>query len=329
MATISSDSYSISPSYVKYSKYLYNNKKQKTNPRKPIFAPILEEPLNIVQNMQDLNTSSIPITNNNNNNSSFENSINGTYMVDYHTMNKFRPSLNLSCLPPVFEIPRKKINDSNNNNNNNNLNNMLLNNNNYNSNKLVMRNSRLNLRPIINNNLNNANNNLNAFNSTAGGINNNNNLNLVNNKSNFVALPPINSHTNYNNIYTNNLNKISNNINYNSNKNSKNSNNSTYNIRNYNQRKKQYLKPIQYKNSPNPSSYNLYGSNYNNETKRTVDAEKQSGSYGKNQGKYYYNLNNKNILKSEKLKEERVLRHKEMSNISINQNKNYVNLIIL
>ena len=332
MATISSDSYSISPSYVKYSKYLYNNKKQKTNPRKPIFAPILEEPLNIVQNMQDLNTSSIPITNNNNNNSSFENSINGTYMVDYHTMNKFRPSLNLSCLPPVFEIPRKKINDSNNNNNNNNnnLNNMLLNNNNYNSNKLVMRNSRLNLRPIINNNLNNANNNLNAFNSTAGGINNNNNLNLVNNKSNFVALPPINSHTNYNNIYTNNLNKISNNINYNSNKNSKNSNNSTYNIRNYNQRKKQYLKPIQYKNSPNPSSYNLYGSNYNNETKRTVDAEKQSGSYGKNQGKYYYNLNNKNILKSEKLKEERVLRHKEMSNISINQNKNYVdkNIVI-
>ena len=338
MATISSDSYSVSPPYVKYSKYLYNNKKTKANNRKPIFAPILEEPLNIVQNLQDLNTSSIPITNNNNNNSSFENSINGTLMVDYHTMNKFRPSLNLSCLPPVFEIPRKKINDNNNNNsNNNNLNNMLLannkslyndkNNNNYNNNKLVMRNSRLNLRPIINNNLN-ANSNLNAFNSTAGGISSNNNL--INNKSNFVALPPINSHTNYNNIYTNNLNKINNNINYNSNKNNKNSNNSTYNIRNYNQRKKQYLKPIQYKNSPNPSSYNLYGSNYNNETKRTVDAEKQGGSYGKDQGKYYYNLNNKNILKSEKLKEERVLRHKEMSNISINQNKNYIdkNIVI-
>ena len=119
MATISSDSYSITPSYVKYSKYLYNNKKSKAINRKPIFAPILEEPSNIVQNLQDLNTSSIPITNNNNNNSSFENSINGTYIVDYHTMNKFRPSLNLSCLPPVFEIPRKKFVDNNNSNNNN------------------------------------------------------------------------------------------------------------------------------------------------------------------------------------------------------------------
>ena len=330
MATISSDSYSISPSYVKYSKYLYNNKKTKTTNRKPIFAPILEEPSNIVQNLQELNTSSIPITNNNNNNSSFENSINGTYMVDYHTMNKFRPSLNLSCLPPVFEIPRKQVNDINNNNNN--LNNMLLANNksiyndknNNTNNKILMRNSRLNLRPIVNNNIN-ANSNINAFNNTAGGVNNN----IGNNKSNFVALPPINSHTNYNNINNNNLNKINNNINYNSNKNNKNSNNSTYNIRNYNQRKRQYLKPIQYKNSPNPSSYNSYGNN-NNDTKRTIDAEKQGGSYGKNQGKYYYNLNNRNIIKSEKLKEERVLRHKEMSNISINQNKNYVdkNIVI-
>ena len=330
MATISSDSYSISPSYVKYSKYLYNNKKTKTTNRKPIFAPILEEPSNIVQNLQELNTSSIPITNNNNNNSSFENSINGTYMVDYHTMNKFRPSLNLSCLPPVFEIPRKQVNDINNNNNN--LNNMLLANNKsiYNdknnnaNNKILMRNSRLNLRPIVNNNIN-ANSNINAFNNTAGGVNNN----IGNNKSNFVALPPINSHTNYNNINNNNLNKINNNINYNSNKNNKNSNNSTYNIRNYNQRKRQYLKPIQYKNSPNPSSYNSYGNN-NNDTKRTIDAEKQGGSYGKNQGKYYYNLNNRNIIKSEKLKEERALRNKEMSNISINQNKNYVdkNIVI-
>ena len=343
MATMSSDSYSISPSYVKYSKYLYNNKKTKTMNRKPIFAPILEEPSNIVQNLQDLNTSSIPITNNNNNNSSFENSINGTYMVDYHTMNKFRPSLNLSCLPPVFEIPRKQVNDNNNNNNNNsnnnNLNNMLLvnnkslyndknkNSNNNANNKLMMRNARLNLRPIVNNNINaNSNININVFNNTAGGVNN-----INTNKSNFVALPPINSHTNYSNLNNNNLNKINNNMNYNSNKNNKNNNNSTYNIRNYNQRKRQYLKPIQYKNSPNPSSYNLYGNN-NIETKRTIDAEKQGGSYGKktNQGKYYYNLNNKNIIKSEKLKEERVLRHKEMSNISINQNKNYVdkNIVI-
>ena len=336
MATISSDSYSISPSYVKYSKYLYNNKKSKAINRKPIFAPILEEPSNIVQNIQDLNTSSIPITNNNNNNS-FENSINGTYIVDYHTMNKFRPSLNLSCLPPVFEIPRKKLVDNNNSNNN-----MLLVNNkslyndknrsNNNENKLMIRNSRLNLRPIINNNLNsNSNsNNINIFNNTAGGVNN---IKSTSNKSNFVSLPPINSHTNYNNIYNNNLNKINNNhINYSSNKinPNKNSNNSTYNIRNYNQRKKQYLKPIQFKNSPNPSSYNAYGIN-NNETKRTIDGDKQqSGSYGKNQAKYYYNLNNRNIIRNEKLKEERALRHKEMSNISINQNKNYVdkNIVI-
>ena len=339
MATISSDSYSITPSYVKYSKYLYNNKKSKAINRKPIFAPILEEPSNIVQNLQDLNTSSIPITNNNNNNSSFENSINGTYIVDYHTMNKFRPSLNLSCLPPVFEIPRKKFVDNNNSNNNNMLlvNNKSLyndkNRNNNNENKLMMRNSRLNLRPIVNNNLNsNSNsNNRNIFNNTAGGVNNN--INSTNNKSNFVSLPPINSHTNYNNIYNNNLNKINNNhINYSSNKinPNKNSNNSTYNIRNYNQRKKQYLKPIQFKNSPNPSSYNAYGIN-NNETKRTIDGDKQqSGSYGKNQAKYYYNLNNRNIIRNEKLKEERALRHKEMSNISINQNKNYVdkNIVI-
>ena len=334
MATISSDSYSITPSYVKYSKYLYNNKKSKAINRKPIFAPILEEPSNIVQNLQDLNTSSIPITNNNNNNSSFENSINGTYIVDYHTMNKFRPSLNLSCLPPVFEIPRKKFADNNNSNNNNNM--LLVNNkslyndknrNNNNENKLMMRNSRLNLKPIINNNLNsNSNsNNINIFNNTAGGINNNN-VNNTNNKSNFVSLPPINSHTNYNNKYNNNLNKINNNhINYSSNKinNNKNSNNSTYNIRNYNQRKKQYLKPIQFKNSPNPSPYNAYGIN-NNDTKRTIDGDKQSGSYGKNRAKYYYNLNNRNIIRNEKLKEERALRHKEMSNISINQNRNYV-----
>ena len=333
MSTINLESYSVSPSYVKYSKYLYNNKKTKAINRKPIFAPILEEPSNIVQNLQELNTSSIPITNNNNNNSSFENSINGTYMADYHTMNKFRPSLNLSCLPPVFEIPRKQVADSNNNLNSNMLlanNKSLYNdknkNNNNNNNKLMMRNARLNLRPIINNNNLNANSNINinVFNNTAGGVNNNN---INSNKSNFVSLPPINSHTNYSNIYNNNLNKINNNnINYNSNKASnKNNNNSTYNIRNYNQRKRQYLKPIQFKNSPNPSSYNI-----NNETKRTIDAEKQGGSYGKNQGKYYYNLNNKNIIKSEKLKEERALRRKEMSNISLNQNKNYVdrNIVI-
>ena len=291
---MSTDSYSVSPPYGKYSKYLYHNQNTKTINKKPIFAPILEEPSNIVQNLQEFNTSSIPITNNNNN-SSFENS----YMVDYHTMNKFRPSLNLSCLPPVFEIPRKQVSDKNELN-------MLLNN----KNKILMRNSRLNLKPIINNNNNNNNNikNNNIFNNTASASNNN----ISNNKNTFVSLPPINNNTNYNNHYNNN-NNSNNNMNYISNRSNKNnSNSSTYNIRNYNQRKKQYLKPIQYKNSPNPSSY---------ETKRTID----------NQGKYYYNINNKNIIKNEKLKEERFLRHKEMSNISINQNKNYVdkNIVIL
>jgi hypothetical protein len=110
------------------------------------------------------------------------------------------------------------------------------------------------------------------------------------------------------------------------------SNTNTLNIRNYQQRKKQYLKPIQmgknlqYKN-------NLGSSNNIHEARRTLDVNRDNNNLykNKNQGKYYYNLNNKNIIKSEKLKEERVLRNKEMSNISINQNKNYVdkNIVIL
>ena len=100
MATTSTDSHSGSPSY---NKYLYQN----NTIQRPIFATILEEPGDNTNHLQDLNTSSIPMGNNNNN-SSFENSINGIHLVDYHTMNKFRPSLNLSCLPPVFEIPKQK-----------------------------------------------------------------------------------------------------------------------------------------------------------------------------------------------------------------------------
>ena len=76
---------------------------------------------------------------------------------------------------------------------------------------------------------------------------------------------------------------------------------------------------------------------YNNihEVRRTIDAgsgrDRDINNKIGNQSKYYYNLNNKNIIKNEKLKEERALRNKEMSNISINQNKNYVdkNIIIL
>ena len=317
MATKSSDSYSGSPNYNnKYDKYLYQIN-TKNIQRKPIFAPILEEPGDIFNNLQDLNTSSIPMGNANNN-SSFENSVNGIHFIDYHTMNKFRPSLNLSCLPPVFEIPKHQIPNKNNLNNMLNItNNQSINNNSiYNENNKIMRGSRLNLKPIINNS------NISAFNNTAGGKNN-----LNNNKSNFISLPPINNHTNYNklrdikNEYQNN--------NYNNNY-----DNNALNIKKYPQRKKKYLKPIQ--NGKNHSYKNNTAHSYNNqEERRTLDVNRENNhlylNKNGNQGKYYYNLNNKNILKNEKLKEERALRNKEMSNISINQNKNYIdkNIVIL
>ena len=327
MATKSTDSHSGSPSFNnKYDKYLYQNN-TKTIQRKP-FAPILEEPGDILNNIQDLNTSSIPMGNNNNN-SSFENSINSIHFVDYRTMNKFRPSLNLSCLPPVFEIPQQKIANKNNLNsmlnitNNQSINNNSIYNDKNNINIKLMRGSRLNLKPITNNS------NINAFNNTAGG---NNNLN--NNKNTFISLPPINNHTNYNklkdikNENKNNYN-ISNNYNY---TNNYNNNNTALNIKNYQQRKKQYLKPIQ-KDKTLPFKNNLGSYNNIHEVRRTLDVNRDINNHNKNgnQGKYYYNLNNKNIIKGEKQKEERALRNKEMSNISINQNKNFVdkNIVIL
>ena len=330
MATKSSDSYLGSPPFNsnKYDKYLYQNN-TKTVQRKPIFAPILEEPNDIINNnLQDLNTSSIPMGNNNNN-SLFENSINGIHLVDYHTMNKFRPSLNLSCLPPVFEIPKQQILNKNNQNNMLNItNNQSINNNSIyndknNLNIKLMRGSRLNLKPIINNS------NIKAFNSTTGG-----NSNINENKSNFVSLPPINSHTNYNHlkdIKNENQNNYNINNNYNNNYNNNSNYNNIYNIKNYQQRKKQHLKPIQMGKSL-PYKNNIGSYNNIQEVKRTLDANRDnSNNKNGNQSKYYYNLNNKNIIKNEKLKEERALRNKEMSNISINQNKNYVdkNIIIL
>ena len=334
MASKSPDSHSGSPTYNnKYDKYFYQNN-TKTIQRKPIFAPILEEPGDILNNLQDLNTSSIPMGANNNN-SSFENSINGIHLGDYHTMNKFRPSLNLSGLPPVFEIPQQKVATNNNLNNNNVLNitnNQSMNNNSiyYDKNNLnikLMRGSRLNLKPIMNNS------NVNTFNNTAGGNNN-----ITNNKNAFISLPPINSHTNYNklkdikNENQNNYN-ISNNYNNTNNNINNSNNNNALNIRNYQQRKKQYLKPIQMGKSL-PYKNNLGSSNNIHEVRRTLDVNRDNNNNlnrNKNQGKYYYNLNNKNIIKSEKLKEERALRNKEMSNISINQNRNYVdkNIVIL
>jgi len=235
MSSKSPESYSTSPPYNnKYDKYLFQNNKNIIQ-RKPIFAPILEEPGDILNNLQELNTSSIPIMNNNNN-SSFENSINGIHLVDYHTMNKFRPSLNLSCLPPVFEIPKQQIKNKNNLNNmlnitnNQSIHNNSIYNDNNNINIKLMRGSRLNLKPIINNS------NINTFNNTAGGANNN----LNSNKNAFISLPPINNHTNYNKvkeIRNENQNNINKNYSY--------KNNDVLNIKNYQQRKKQYLKPIQ------------------------------------------------------------------------------------
>ena len=285
MATTSTDSHSGSPSY---NKYLYQN----NTIQRPIFATILEEPGDNTNHLQDLNTSSIPMGNNNNN-SSFENSINGIHLVDYHTMNKFRPSLNLSCLPPVFEIPKQKVPKNNNINMLNITNNQSINNSLYNdkNNIKLMRGSRLNLKPIMNNS------NINSFNNTAGGNNNTNN-----NKSNFISLPPINSHTNYNKLKEINENNFKN-------------NNGGFNIRN--QRKK--LKPIQMGKSL-PYKNNLGSSNNIHEVRRTLDVNNNDI----NKGKFFYN-------KNENFKEEKTLRNKEMSNMSMNQNKNYVdkNIVIL
>ena len=316
MATNTSDSYLGFPPF-NNNKYLYQNN-TKTNPKKPIFAPILEEQGDLMNNLQDLNTSSIPMGNNNN--SLFENSINGIHMVDYRTMNKFRPSLNLSCLPPVFEIPKQQTSNKNNLinmpniSNNQSINNNSIYNDKNNVNIKLMPGSRLNLKPIINNS------NIKAFNNTAGGNNNNND-----NKSNFISLPPINNHTHYNHLKENKKENQNNyNINYNNNY------NNALNIQNYQNRKKQYLKPIQMGKSL-PYKNNLGSYNNIHEVRRTLDVNRDNNleKIG-NKGKYYYNLNNKNIIKNEKLKEERVLRNKEMSNISINQNKNYVdkNIII-
>ena len=154
-----------------------------------------------------------------------------------------------------------------------------------------MRGSRLNLKPIMNNS------NINSFNNTAGGNNNTNN-----NKSNFISLPPINSHTNYNKLKEINENNFKN-------------NNGGFNIRN--QRKK--LKPIQMGKSL-PYKNNLGSSNNIHEVRRTLDVNNNDI----NKGKFFYN-------KNENFKEEKTLRNKEMSNMSMNQNKNYVdkNIVIL
>ena len=286
----------------KYDNKLFSQNKAKIIQRNPIFAPILEEPL--ISNIQELNSSSIPVGNINN--SSFESSLNAVNIVDYKTMNKFRPTLNLSCLPPVFEIPKVQSSLKNNlnllnitNNQNNNTNNSIYNEQN---NIKLMIGSKYNLNPIINNQ------NKNIFNNTTGG-------NYISYNTNTISLPPINNHTDYNKTkIMKNQNKENNFHNFNT--------NNAYNIRNYQQKKK--LKPIQKIAGYNKNSYNNI-----HEIKRTID--NSNNTKDTNKIKYFYNFTNKNIIKNEKLKEERILRNKEMSNISLNQNKNYIdkNIVIL
>ena len=164
---------------------LKNNKLVSGN---KIFSPILEESRDSIKNFknnENLNISSIPNSSNMNiytNNSSFD-KINlygiGSSGQD-KTINKFHPILNLSSLPTVFEKPLNSKNKKIENNEDTNIN------------TKIMRGSRLNLKPIINNDkykFNNINNNNNNYNENSQ-INSNYNLNI---------LPPINNHTYYKN----------------------------------------------------------------------------------------------------------------------------------
>lgn len=69
-----------------------------------------------------------------------------------------------------------------------------------------------------------------------------------------------------------------------------------------------------------PYKNNLGSSNNIHEVRRTLDVNNNDI----NKGKFFYN-------KNENFKEEKTLRNKEMSNMSMNQNKNYVdkNIVIL
>ena len=164
-----------------------NLKNNKLFPGNNIFSPILEESVDSIKNFknnENLNISSIPNSSNINiytNNCSFD-KINlygiGSSGQD-KTINKFHPILNLSNLPTVFEKPLKSNNKKKEYNEDTNVN------------TKIMRGSRLNLKPIINNDkfkFNNINNNNSILNENSQI--NNNYLNI---------LPPINNHTYYKN----------------------------------------------------------------------------------------------------------------------------------
>ena len=267
-------------------KYNYNQS-NKSLGRQIRFAPILEEQqLNNQNPINDLNNNSYA---QNNNNSSFENS-----NIDYRTMNKFHPSLNLSSLPPIFEIPKTRTDSNILGNlkfgNNINLNNLKTKNYYYenNSNIKMMRGSKFNkqnIKTLAN---------LKGFNNT---VNCNENKNQIKQKiPNF--LPPINNHTYYNDQI-------------------KEKNNMIINLEN--KLSKKLLKPIQIKSlqyKKNDGCSQKYYSNDNREHNNNVNESSM---------KYYYDLTNRNIIKSEKFKEEKLLKNKEISNISTCQNKNYIN----
>ena len=305
----------VNTSIINHNKYIYQGNKSLGKNIK--FAPILEEQINNISRVQDINN--ISSVYNNNNNSSFENS-----NIDYNTMSKFRPSLNLSCLPPIFEIPKQRLDKNVLNtlelDNNKSISNPKNNNSIYyetnNPNIKMMRGSKFNLKNLQ------PNTNEVGFNNTAQGNDNKNSIKL-NKNQNF--LPPINNHTYYNNnqLKDNNMGMNLNNINMNKN------------------RQKVLLKPIQIKNmqykNGGGSSNNIYSQQINNnlfvKNPTTIDIINNINidKMDEKTMKYFYDITNKNIIRSEKLKEERALRTKEMSNISIGQNKNYIdkNIVII
>ena len=303
----------VNTSVENHNKYIYQGNKSLGKQIK--FAPILEEQNNNISHVQEINNASNVY--NNSNNSYFENS-----NIDYNTMSKFRPSLNLSSLPPIFEIPKQRIDKNvlntleldNNKSISNPKNNIIFYEQN-NPNIKMMRGSKYDLKNIKSYNSDT------GFNNTAQ-FNDNKNLIKLNKNQNY--LPPINSHTYYSNnqLRDNNMGINLNNINMNKN------------------RQKVLLQPLQSKNmqykNGGGSSNNIYNKSINNNI--FVKNVNTMGIHNINMDKlderamkYFYDITNKNIIHNEKLKEEKAHREKEMSNISIGQNKNYIdkNIVIL
>ena len=172
-----------------YFKKNYNHTNDKLIYDNPVFSPILEESGDLTNINKNKNLNIASITNNvssNNiylNNSFFErNNYHGINSGENKTINKYHPSLNLACLPTVFEIPNennnKKIDYSININKNYK---------NYEDSNINLKFSGLNLKPIINNDKF-------KFNNSET----NNNENKPTNNSHIInVLPPIINHSFY------------------------------------------------------------------------------------------------------------------------------------